>query len=203
MKNFRFIELTYDSHRLAITILFILLIFIAAPLHGDETNALPPLSDDDLFSDDLGAIISESIENSETPDSETSQSMSFYTDNQDGTVSAILTGLMWQKDDRHNDVKRDWKAANTYCHQLELAGYSDWRMPTRNELQSLVSPIQVNPSIDQKIFTGCKVDWYWLDSERDDDNADFIHFYNAREGTTHQSAPACVRCVRSDNDALE
>ncbi|MBU0962224.1 MAG: DUF1566 domain-containing protein [Proteobacteria bacterium] len=70
-----------------------------------------------------------------------------YTDNQDGTVTDTGTGLMWQQDpslttdgisglDSHN-----WESALGYVARLNLigfAGHSDWRLPNRNELQSLV-----------------------------------------------------------------
>ncbi len=205
MRYFRFKALTSDSPLLAILLSFTILIYFTIPLYADETGGSLFDSDDAFFSDDLNTLIQEEGESSEKTDGAASQNMSFYVDNGDGTVTAILTGLMWQKGDTHNDVKRDWKASLHYCNQLKLAGHSDWRMPTRNELQSLVSPMQVNPAIDQKIFNHCKSDWYWLDSgdEKNDENADFIHFYNAREGSTHQDASACIRCVRSNSNATE
>ena len=59
------------------------------------------------------------------------------------------TGLMWQnekytaEDDRN--YKKDieggkvwsWKNAKKYCQNLQLDGYSDWRLPNINELMSL------------------------------------------------------------------
>ena len=32
-----------------------------------------------------------------------------------------------------------WKHAFEYCRDLELAGYSDWRLPSRSELESIVN----------------------------------------------------------------
>lgn len=74
----------------------------------------------------------------------------------DGTVSDTATGLMWQKADDGNS--RDWKEALEYAENLELAGYSDWRLPNSKELQSIVdysrSPQTTqSPAIDPVFFT--------------------------------------------------
>ncbi|BDD12116.1 hypothetical protein FUAX_45480 (plasmid) [Fulvitalea axinellae] len=59
-----------------------------------------------------------------------------YVDNGDGTVSDLATGLMWQKAD--DGVARNWKDALSYSENLELASYTDWRLPNAKELQSIV-----------------------------------------------------------------
>lgn len=45
------------------------------------------------------------------------------------------TGLMWTAKDNGRDVS--WKDAVKYCHDLRLAGYSDWRLATLSELEGL------------------------------------------------------------------
>jgi hypothetical protein len=44
-------------------------------------------------------------------------------------------GLMWAGKDNGKDVK--WGKAMTYCRDLRLAGYSDWRLATIDELQGI------------------------------------------------------------------
>ena len=46
------------------------------------------------------------------------------------------TGLMWAGKDNGQSVT--WKNAVKYCRDLRLGGYSDWRLATIDELQSLV-----------------------------------------------------------------
>jgi hypothetical protein len=46
-----------------------------------------------------------------------------------------LTGLMWSGKDNGEDVT--WHKAMKYCRGLGLAGYSDWRLPTIDELQGI------------------------------------------------------------------
>ena len=46
------------------------------------------------------------------------------------------TGLMWAGKDNGKDVS--WHKAMEYCRDQRLAGYSDWRLATLDELASLV-----------------------------------------------------------------
>jgi hypothetical protein len=45
------------------------------------------------------------------------------------------TGLMWTAKDNGNDIS--WGNAVKYCQNLRLAGYSDWRLPSIDELQNI------------------------------------------------------------------
>ncbi len=58
-----------------------------------------------------------------------------YKDNGDGTVSDLNTGLMWEKTPSAGPVT--WGQAQTYCQELTLGGYDDWRLPTLKELFSI------------------------------------------------------------------
>lgn len=46
-------------------------------------------------------------------------------------------GLMWAA--RDSGKRGSWHKAMKYCHKLRLAGYSDWRLATIDELESLVN----------------------------------------------------------------
>jgi hypothetical protein len=50
------------------------------------------------------------------------------------------TGLMWAEKDNDNDVT--WKEASNYCRNLSLGGYSNWRLPTIDELAGIYDPTQ-------------------------------------------------------------
>lgn len=45
------------------------------------------------------------------------------------------TGLMWAGQDNGKDV--NWRTATKYCRDLRLAGYSDWRLATIDELAAI------------------------------------------------------------------
>ena len=58
-----------------------------------------------------------------------------YRDNGDGTVSDLVTGLMWQQDP---GIKMSYDQAVAGAASFDLAGYHDWRLPNIKELYSLI-----------------------------------------------------------------
>ncbi|MBM4424910.1 MAG: DUF1566 domain-containing protein [Chloroflexi bacterium] len=58
-----------------------------------------------------------------------------YRDNGDGTVTDLVTGLMWQQ---QIGGKATYDQAVAGAVALNLAGYNDWRLPTLKELYSLI-----------------------------------------------------------------
>jgi len=58
-----------------------------------------------------------------------------YKNNGDGTVSDLVTGLMWQKDPGDKMTADDAVAG---AASFNLANYSDWRLPSIKELCSLI-----------------------------------------------------------------
>ncbi len=51
-------------------------------------------------------------------------------------ISDLNTGLKWQDDVIPNKV--NWKNALKYCENLSLGGYTDWRLPNKRELFSII-----------------------------------------------------------------
>jgi len=84
-----------------------------------------------------------------------------FVDNGDGTITDRATGLMWQKSG--SSRAKDWKQARTYVKHLnkdQFAGYSDWRLPTIDELVSLVERETVNEvHIDPIFYDKQKICW--------------------------------------------
>ncbi len=58
-----------------------------------------------------------------------------YQDNGDGTVTDLVTGLMWQADPGE---KMTYEQAMGGVSSFNLAGYNDWRLPSIKELYSLI-----------------------------------------------------------------
>jgi len=58
-----------------------------------------------------------------------------YKDNGDGTISDLVTGLMWQK---RPGEKMTFSQAVAGASRCRLGGHDDWRLPTIKELYSLV-----------------------------------------------------------------
>ena len=102
-----------------------------------------------------------------------------FQNNNDGTITDQATGLMWAQTDSGSGM--DWEDALVYAQTQNTAnflGYSDWRLPSSKELQSIVDytrspgatdPANVGPAIDP-LFSctgitneGGAADypWYW------------------------------------------
>ncbi len=66
-----------------------------------------------------------------------------YQDNNDGTVTDLVTGLMWQQDP---GAKMNLSEASALVGSFSLAGHDDWRLPTIKELYSLIRFDGTDPS---------------------------------------------------------
>jgi uncharacterized caspase-like protein len=76
-----------------------------------------------------------------------------YTDNGDKTITNIRTGLMWQKGGSSSRILM--YEAKTYITRLnknKFAGHSNWRLPTIEELASLMDSKSVNGVHIDSIF---------------------------------------------------
>lgn len=89
--------------------------------------------------------------------------MARFTDNQDGTVTDTLTGLIWQRDD--DGQARDYKTAISYCKKLWLSGRKGWRLPRLSELLSIVD--SQTPNRMDAVFSSGKPERYWTITEFD------------------------------------
>lgn len=103
------------------------------------------------------------------------------------------TGLIWQRD---NAPERTWKEALQYCENSNTAGFTDWRLPNKNELASLLNLDKPDsPYID---IVGTLSDYYWSSSTVTGYTgyAWTVHFYQGKLGTNRKSSKITVKCVR-------
>jgi len=84
-----------------------------------------------------------------------------YTNNNDGTVTDKNTGLMWQQcslglsgADCTTGTQQSvsWFDALAAANTNTGSGYSDWRLPNKNELHSLVEYACSSPAINETFF---------------------------------------------------
>ena len=81
-----------------------------------------------------------------------------FTNNCDGTITDLDTGLTWQQAETS---AMTWESALQYAEGLALAGHTDWRLPNIKELQSLNDETLANPSLDTTYFPGAQSSRYW------------------------------------------
>ncbi len=72
-----------------------------------------------------------------------------FKDNKDGTITDTATGLMWAKNGRPVDFfsSMSYHEAMEKIENYNLAKHNDWRMPSLEELLSIVDPSNERPAI--------------------------------------------------------
>jgi Protein of unknown function (DUF1566) len=98
---------------------------------------------------------------------------SAFTDNGSGTVTHSLTGLMWKQCAQGQSgancstgstTTMTWSAALAAAKNEVFAGHSDWRLPNKKELESIVETCGSNPSINQTLFPATPALFFWSGS---------------------------------------
>jgi len=90
-----------------------------------------------------------------------------YTDNGDGTITDNITGLMWQKTDGGEMTIEN---ASTYCANLSLGNYTDWRLPSPIEAYSIMIQQNANPAINTLFFPNTTAEYWWTNTFQVGDN---------------------------------
>ncbi|MBF0451490.1 MAG: tandem-95 repeat protein [Candidatus Magnetomorum sp.] len=99
-----------------------------------------------------------------------------FVDNLDGTITDTCTGFMWSKNTSEKLLNHT--AAKEYCNSQTIAEYTDWRLPTRKELTSLIDYHRFYPAIQSSLFDSYSSDWFWTnDQTPDTKNAWAIYFF--------------------------
>lgn len=103
---------------------------------------------------------------------------------------------------RYDDTSGD--TATTYCSDLSLGGYLDWRLPAVGELETLVDSGQNYPYFTENIFQhiispGGSSNWYFYSSDTSVFDAGSVWVVDFDRGGTYsysKSIGGLVRCVR-------
>jgi hypothetical protein len=111
---------------------------------------------------------------------------------EDPTWTDPVTHLMWAARDNGKNVT--WPEANTYCGSLTLGGFSNWRLPTVDELASIYDETQdVN---GWHIKGGIRITgWEWSSEARGADHRLFT-FRNVKKAPIRVAFARRALCVR-------
>ena len=120
-----------------------------------------------------------------------------FNDNGDGTITDNDTGLMWQKEPAPGSYT--WEQALSYCEDLELAAYTDWRLPTAKELQSIVDYSTVYPAVDDTYFPETGSSIYWVSTSNADSPSSvwYVSFADGTIAGIGKMNPFYTRAVRA------
>ena len=118
-------------------------------------------------------------------------------DNSKDIVIDYVTNLEWQDNKELKNIRKNWNDAKEYCDKLELGGFTDWRLPTREELYSIIDFSRVN-SAYSAIFANSSSDYYWTSTTSLKDNAKawVVYFYNGMLSLEDKDSAVNIRCVR-------
>ena len=138
-----------------------------------------------------------------------------YTDNENGTITDNVTGLIYQKcsagqgttiGDCNTGIATTyiWSDAKAYCQSLNLAG-KNWRLPNVNELVNLVDYSKSNTFIDTNIFPNTKPQSYWslTTLPQDISSAWIVLFDYGYLLFSYNTNNYYVRCVSNDAETTK
>lgn len=96
-----------------------------------------------------------------------------FNDNGKGAISDNMTGLMWTKSAHPAGISVNWEEAFQVINQMNSGerqnfGHSDWRLPNRRELWSMLDWSGGTPSIPG-IFNDRGGVYYWSSTSDEDD----------------------------------
>jgi hypothetical protein len=103
--------------------------------------------------------------------------------------------LEWQ-DSPNVEKETKWVMATRYCKALNYLGHNDWRLPSIDELKTIIDIVQ-SPKANKKFQYGT-TSAYWTGQEykKDTLNAWAIYMQTAHLFWNDKCDTAYVRCVR-------
>ena len=111
-------------------------------------------------------------------------------------VHDARTGLIWSRATLPGG-RRNWTDAQKAPAACTLGGFSDWRLPTVQELLSIVDYERTEPAIDP-VFE-CEDSWYWTSTPLASSPSDYAWDVNFGSGHSlwyYQDFEGFVRAVR-------
>lgn len=133
-----------------------------------------------------------------------------FTGNGNGTVTDNDTGLMWEVKGVSPALNAatntyQWQEAQDFINQLNTAhyaGYSDWRLPTTNELGYLIdhsiSTAAQTPKVNTVYFSTCTCGNYWSSQPHAGDAAQawYVNFNTGAKDYATKGSSFYVMAVR-------
>lgn len=126
----------------------------------------------------------------------------------DEVVLDRLTGLIWTRNANLAEFPLRWQEALDHISGMNRGkafGYSDWRLPNRRELRSLISHQTKKPSLPEghpfkNIFLG----WYWTSTTAmiNTSYAWYVHMEGARMFYGNKEQSCLFWPVRAEGDIL-
>ncbi len=113
-------------------------------------------------------------------------------------VVDIKKDLMWQDHIENIEYTENWTLAKEYCVSLTLNGYTDWKLPTIKELQSIVDITKKKPAINSE-FKYVEPSSYWSNTQdmKNKNKAWYVGFKTGGTFRDSKDYDCYIRCVRT------
>ena len=106
------------------------------------------------------------------------------------------TGLLWQDARDNEKLAITYKEASNYCANLVIEKYDNFRLPTLNELQTIVDYRNYKPAILKGFYNyDNEVYWTTTPSAKEDEDVWAIDFKKGGRVTVSKNYDRHVRCV--------
>ncbi len=121
-----------------------------------------------------------------------------YTSNLNVTVTDEITGLEWQQ---FESEPMFYVEAQAYCENLTVRALSDWRLPSKIELESIIDETRFKPAIASAMFQTREIWGYnypvWTSSPVSVDiNIYVVYFETGNTTASYRGNEGKARCVR-------
>ncbi len=109
-------------------------------------------------------------------------------------VKDSSTKLKWQ--DSKRVILSKWKHASMYCDKLSLNGYKDWRLPTIQELNTLIDDSKAKDTIYSPFIPTSDIFWSATPVQGDKQFAWSVNFSDSLTQNADKTFLHALKCVR-------
>ena len=88
----------------------------------------------------------------------------FIRNDKEHVVTDSATQMMWQDNDDTTSIRLSWEKSLSHCEAYEFGGYTDWRLPTKQELLTIVDGTKKDIKINAA-FKNISSYVYWSSSK--------------------------------------
>lgn len=114
-------------------------------------------------------------------------------------IKDTSTRLLWEDTPHVREAKITQPRARSYCSELRLGDFQDWRLPTIQELLTIIDYRRTSPAL-MKAFNYVEDEsFYWSQTVVADESDAFwgVNFKRGASSKASEYYDRYVRCVRS------